>query len=157
MNLFPLILPKIEYFPPEIEYFYSVFFLLQPVVCNPKTNHMLPHQISLGEAIELTTRFRENPGPDMYYSETFDSASVLALLNQPGCKSFRIYLGRKPDDSICSVLVGADAEGHDILPPLASTSSDPSASPLIADDEGIILEDAFHCPPVCPEASPLNE
>ncbi len=117
---------------------------------------MLPHQISLGEAIELTTRFRKNPGPDMSYSETFDSASVLALLNQPNCKSFRIYLGRKADDRICSVLVAADADDHDILPPLASALSAKTAAKS-ADDDGIILEDAFHCPPVCPEASPLNE
>ena len=60
----------------------------------------------------------------------------------------RIYAGRKEDQSLCSILVGVDAEGHDILP-LPDEQ-------LASDDDGIILEDAFKCPPVCGEPSPLN-
>lgn len=109
----------------------------------------IKHQIPLLTAIELTTRFRNNPGPDLPLAETFDAASVLSLLAQPGSQSFRIYLGRKADNSICSVLVAVDANGQDILPPL-------QANQLTAGAEGIILEDAFHCPPACPPSSPLN-
>lgn len=109
----------------------------------------LPHQISLAEAIELTTRYRNNPLPDLPLCETFDQTSVSALLAQNGCHSFRIYLGRKADDSVCSVLVAADADGHDILP-------SPQLNQLTDGDEGIILEDAFRCPPACPPDSPLN-
>ncbi len=116
-------------------------------------NTQIPHQISLAEAIELTTRFRNNPGADMPLSETFDKASVLQMLDQPGSHSFRIYLGRKSDDSICSVLVAADADGKDILPPAERAQLTEDGD----DDEGIILEDAFHCPPACPPPSPLNE
>lgn len=111
----------------------------------------MQHQITLEQAIELTTRYRNNPVADMALSETFEAASVSAMLNQPGCQSMRIYLGRKADNSICSVLVAADAEGHDILPPITSQQSSGNG-----DDEGIILEDAFRCPPVCAEPSPLN-
>lgn len=111
---------------------------------------MIPHQITLQEAIDLTTRFRNNPGQDMPLSETFDAASVRALLNQSGCQSFRVYLGRKSDNRICSVLVAADDNGQDILPPSQFKSS-------TGDDDGIILEDAFQCPPACPPPSPLNE
>jgi hypothetical protein len=113
---------------------------------------MLPHQISLAEAIELTSRFRNNPGPDMPLSETFGKNSVDALLAQPGCVSFRIYLGRKEDNSICSVLVAADAEGNDILPSSVARTSQSDED----DDDEIILENAFHCPPACPPHSLLN-
>jgi hypothetical protein len=109
----------------------------------------LTHQISLEEAIELTTRYRNNPVADMPLSETFAKDSIGALIGQPSCHSFRIYLGRKADNSICSVLVAANAQGHDILPP-------PQANFTTAGDEGIILEDAIKCPPVCPPESPLN-
>lgn len=109
---------------------------------------MKPNQISLQQAIDYTSRFRENPGPDMPYSETFSAASVKALLEQNECKSFRIYLGRKTDNRICCVLVAADEKGQDILPPLNPVSSQ--------EDQGIILEDALQCPPLCPPPSPLN-
>jgi hypothetical protein len=109
----------------------------------------MQHQISLAEAIELTTRYRKNPLPELPLCETFDQSSVSALLAQNGCHSFRIYLGRKADDSVCSVLVAADAEGKDILPSLQLAVSTDG-------DEGIILEDAFRCPPACPPESPLN-
>lgn len=111
---------------------------------------MIPHQISLSEAIDLTTHYRNNPIQDLPLAETYDAISVRNLLNQPECKFFRIYLGRKSDNRICSVLVGADAEGQDILPPAQLASR-------IGEDEGIILEDAFQCPPACPPPSPLNE
>lgn len=112
-------------------------------------NTKIPHQISLAEAVTLTTYFRTDPGADMPLCETFNKDSVLALLAQPGSHSFRIYLGRKADNSICSVLVAADADGQDILPSVQENQ-------LTEGDEGIILEDAFHCPPACPPLSPLN-
>jgi hypothetical protein len=110
----------------------------------------MEHQISLAEAIDLTTRYRNNPLTDLPLCETFDKTSVTALLAQAGSHSLRIYLGRKEDDSVCSVLVAADAEGQDILPA-------PQLSAPADEDEGIILEDAFRCPPACPPPSPLNE
>lgn len=109
---------------------------------------MIQHQITLTTAIELTTNFRENPVPDMPIAETYTADAVLALLNQPGCVSLRLYSGRKNDDRICSVLVGVNAQNQDILPPIdADTSSN---------NDPIILEDAFQCPPACPPPSPLN-
>ncbi|HVZ26986.1 MAG TPA: hypothetical protein VG842_13060 [Sediminibacterium sp.] len=113
---------------------------------------MLPNQITRSQAVELVTRFRNNPGPDMPYAETFFGDSVKALLAQAGCENFRVYLGRKANDSICLILVGVDADGNDILPP---TNSRPISEK--EEDEGIILEDAIQCPPVCPPSSLLNE
>ena len=109
---------------------------------------MIQHQITLAQAIDFTTRFRENPGPDMPYSETFQMDSVKALLDQNRCRSFRIYLGRKVDNRICSILVAVDENGQDIIPT--------NTPELLTDDEGIILEDSFQCPPICPPPSPLN-
>lgn len=109
---------------------------------------MIQHQITLAQAIDYTTRFRENPGEDMPYSETYLGSSVKALLEQDKCHSFRIYLGRKADNRICNVLVAVDENGCDILPP--------NNAEAIIDNEGIILEDAFQCPPLCPPPSPLN-
>lgn len=111
----------------------------------------IPHQITLAQAIDLTTRFRQNPGTDMPLSEAYAADSVRLLLQQPGCATFRIYYGRKEDDSICSVLVGVDIAGNDILPTQTGI-----LATAAGDDDGIILEDALHCPPVCPEPSPLN-
>lgn len=108
----------------------------------------MQHQITLAQAIDYTTRFRENSGEDIPYSETYLASSVKALLSQAGCHSFRIYLGRKADNRICSMLVAVDENGQDILP-----LNNPA---LLTDNEGIILEDAFQCPPICPPPSPLN-
>jgi len=109
---------------------------------------MIQHQITLAQAIDYTTRFRENPGVDLPYSETYLGSSIKAVLDQNRCHSFRIYLGRKADNRICSVLVAVDENGYDILSP-----NNPTAT---KEDEGIILEDAFQCPPLCPPPSPLN-
>lgn len=110
---------------------------------------MIQHQITLVQAIAYTSSFRVNPGKDMPYSETYAASAIKALLNQQGCHSFRIYLGRKADNRICSVLVAVDENGYDILPPANVTA--------VTAHDGIILEDAFQCPPICPPPSPLNE
>lgn len=113
---------------------------------------MLPNQITLSQAIDLITRFRSNPGEDMPYSETYYGDSVKTLLQQASCQDFRVYLGRKTNNSICTILVGVDADGKDILPPTVSRPISEEG-----DDEGIILEDAIQCPPVCPPSSLLSE
>lgn len=110
----------------------------------------LTHQISLAEAVALTGYYRADPVTNLPICETFEKDSVLALLNQAGTRFLRIYQGRKPDNLLCAVLVAANDLGQDILP--SATGSSLAA----ADDEGIILEDAFHCPPACPPPSPLN-
>jgi len=109
----------------------------------------LTHQISLAEAVALTGHYRANPAANLPLCETFEKDSVQALLNQAGARFLRIYQGRKPDNLLCAILVAANDSDQDILPSGAAAS-------LAADDEGIILEDAFHCPPACPPPSPLN-
>ncbi len=109
----------------------------------------LPHVISLSEAIDLTSRFRNDRTANLPICETFDLLSVNALIAVQNSAYLRIYLGEKENGDICCILVAADADGNDLLP-----SSFPAS--VLTDDGAIILEDAIRCPQVCPPDSPLN-
>jgi hypothetical protein len=105
-------------------------------------------QISLDEAIDLTTRYRANRPLNFPVCETFDVSAVNDLLSVSGCKFLRIYYGMKENLEAIAVLVAADETGQDILP---STENDATTG-----DNPLILEDGIRCPPDCPPASPLN-
>lgn len=106
------------------------------------------HEISLQAAIEMTTRYRENKPSDSPICETFEMAAIQKLLATPGCASLRIYYGMKENREVHAILVAANSEDEDILPlDEASFSSE---------DEEVILEDGYRCPPLCPPGSPLN-
>lgn len=118
------------------------------------------HSISLELAIEMTTRFRnekDNILLDQYREsdilpicETYDKDAVMKLLLQPSCESFRIYYGMDADLKLHAILVGADANGADILTGLTE--------PSLSDEEpGVLLEDGARCPHDCPPESPLNQ
>lgn len=106
------------------------------------------HEISLQDAIDMTTRYKNNQPVNMALSETIEAAAIQKLLATPGCKSLRIYYGRKESNDIHAILVAVDSSNKDILP--SGNSLDPE------EDEPIILEDLYRCPPVCDEESPLN-
>jgi len=107
------------------------------------------HSISLGVAIELTTRYRENRPDNFPICETFDKESVNLMLSHENAVSLRIYMGEKANGQVCTVLCAADVNGNDILPPSDGTN-------LAGEDDAIILEDATRCPELCPPPSPLN-
>jgi hypothetical protein len=114
------------------------------------------HEISLSTAVGMTTRYRsykesvlktEYQDTDMLpVCETFEKASVAAVLNQTTATHLRAYYSMDDNLKVHLVLVAADANGADILP-----SDDPEADP------GTILEDGQRCPPYCPPSSPLND
>lgn len=106
--------------------------------------------ISLQEAIELTTRYRANRPADFFISETFDASNIQELLAEPDCQCLRIYLGRKPDDTVVAILVAANSRDQDILPSSQITAAN-ETSPV-----AVILEDGYRCPEFCPPHSPLN-
>jgi hypothetical protein len=117
----------------------------------------MTHEIPLEKAIEMTKRYRENRGsilapghkPAMLaICETFNKASVLALLNEGTCEQLRIYYGMDDQLNIHAILVGADAEGNDLLP---------AADKAVAEEPPVILEDAQRCPSYCPPPSSLNQ
>lgn len=99
--------------------------------------------ISLADAKALTKRYRDNlpsiATPEyansLKNSETFEAAAVRAILDQPGCVEFRTYYGMKEDLSICSIFIGVDASGNDII----NTSN----------GDAVIVELGGVCPPVC--------
>jgi hypothetical protein len=65
----------------------------------------IPHQITLEQAIQMTAIYRFTMPKGIVNAETFDKESILMLLQQPDCVSFRIYYGRKKDNTIHAILV----------------------------------------------------
>lgn len=106
---------------------------------------MSQHFISLEIAKDLIGRYREHfndiATPEykdsLKYSETFDAAAIRAVLDQPGCVSFRAYYGMKQDEGICLVFFGVDANDNNII---NSTTG----------GEDVIVDFGKACPPDCP-------
>ena len=106
---------------------------------------MSHHFISLQTAKDLISRYRDNYTDIakseyedcLKYSETFDAAAIRAVLNQPGCVSFRAYYGMKETNEICLVFFGVDANDNNIVN---------SAN----GGEDVIVENGKDCPPNCP-------
>lgn len=108
--------------------------------------------ISLQQAIDMTTRFRDQNKSggkmDIPQSETFDRAVFDLILAQEGCVKIRIYSGLDEKMGYRAIIVGVDEKDEDMLPALES-------SQLAAGDK-TIGEDGMTCPPICPPPSPLN-
>lgn len=108
------------------------------------------HEISLASAIEMTKRYRAHQPEGFAKSETFGKEAIQKLMNTKGCASLRIYYGRSENMEGHAIFVAADAQGNDILPKA-------SLQMMNGDEEPIILEDGWRCPPLCPgDGSPLN-
>lgn len=99
----------------------------------------------------MTAAYRKNQPKDMPVCETFDRAAIDKLVSNPNFHQLRIYYGTRSNGAISAILIGADAEGKDILP-----STRPLEDGETNADEIIIVDDAFRCPPHCPPSSPLN-
>lgn len=110
----------------------------------------MKHQISLQQAVEMTKAFRQNQPQGMPLCETFSREAIDRLLATPGCTQIRIYYGIKEARDISAILVAADAEDRDLLPALTGTFNPAD------EEEPIIVDDSFRCPPHCPPSSPLN-
>lgn len=109
--------------------------------------------ISLEQAIEMTTRFREQNGAGGKMSipncETFDRAAFDQILSQTGCVKMRIYSGLDADMGYRAIIVGVNEKDEDMLP--SSTTST-----ISTEEDPIIIEDGLTCPPYCPPPSHLN-
>lgn len=125
-----------------------------------------PHRISLPQAIDMTTRFRQNrtsillpqyAGADILARcETFDKSAFDWFLSNTDCVSIRIYYGMSPNLQVHAIIVGADSNGNDLLPD-DGTIRLKEAVAAADDDEPPILEDGARCPIECPPDSPLNQ
>jgi hypothetical protein len=111
-------------------------------------------QISLQDAIDMTTRYRnqrnsvlkaEYAGDETLINcETFDKGEFAKLINQTGCEKVRIYFGMDEKLSIRTIFVGVNSMDQDMV----GTN---------ADVEEVIVENGLPCPSWCPPPSPLNQ
>lgn len=109
--------------------------------------------ISLQQAIDMTTRFRDQNGAGGKFTipncETFDRAVFDQILSQTDCVKMRIYSSLDTNLGYRSIIVGVNDKDEDMLP--ASMTSDATAG-----SDNTIAEDGMTCPPYCPPSSPLN-
>ena len=111
--------------------------------------------ITLKQAIEMTTRYRQNKssvisssysGQDIVaICDKFDRNIFDKILAKPGCVAIRIYYGMDENLKIHPIIVPVNSKDEDILP-----SSESGEVEEIGDD-------SLRCPPYCPVPSPLNE
>ncbi len=106
------------------------------------------HEISLQEAVDMTTLYRANRPANFPICETFERAAIEKVLATDGCAYLRIYYGMKENMDVDAILVAANGDDEDILPTATSLS--------VSDPDPVILEDGFRCPEACPKNSPLN-
>ena len=136
-------------------------------------------EIELAVAAEWTKNHRERH-PHNSISQFFGNQIIQKLLDQPGCRGIRIYYansqklngGQKFVLAISNflkkyiagavgedhfILVGATAEGHDILPRDKKVDASYMSMSLTSTDststDGTIVEQAHPCPgsPGCPK------
>jgi hypothetical protein len=106
------------------------------------------HEISLQQAIGMTTLYRANRPANFPICETFEKEAINKLLAEEGCAYLRIYYGMKENREVDAVLVAANGDGEDILPSSNALST--------SGDDDVILDDGYRCPQDCPPPSPLN-
>ena len=123
------------------------------------------HLISLAQAVEMTTTYREQVNnilkPEyqnqnlLVRSETFDRAPFDQALAQPGCAGLRIYYGMDGELKVHAIIVGVNEKNEDMLP--SSTNAATANGATNSDEEGDpIIEAGARCPDECPPPSPLN-
>ena len=126
------------------------------------------HFISVDTAAKYTWLFRKgkatlgrelkdstylNKKFNMPLSESFNRDAIAALLNQPGAKGMRIYLGQDEAGLVRLVLVAVDKKGNDI------TGHDGKIMKYTANagsDDAVILEAGQRCPTLCSADGPLD-
>ncbi|CAN5416032.1 hypothetical protein BH10BAC2_BH10BAC2_18090 [soil metagenome] len=111
-------------------------------------NNTTNHQITLQQAIDMTTLYRANRPADFPICETFNRSAVVSLLANNQAAYLRIYYGMKENGFVDAILVAANEQEEDLLP--SENAEENNAQ------ENVILEDGFRCPQYCPPASPLN-
>lgn len=93
--------------------------------------------VTLTEASDWTSRFRGTITPGDTLGHFFGYEKINLILAQEGCMGIRIYYGLEEDMQKNLVLVGVDAEQNDM-------------------ENGVIVEKAIKCPPLCGNGSKLN-
>jgi hypothetical protein len=93
-------------------------------------------------------------------AEQFNRDAIAALLNAPGAKGIRIYLGRDGKGLIRMVLVPTDAKNNDIITTLLTSEQvmipGISSANALPPQTGDAIESGQRCPTLCSGSSPLN-
>jgi len=116
------------------------------------------HVISITQATAYTSAFRQakmrlavqlrdssflSSGFSLPFAEEFNKDALVKLLNQPGAKGMRIYLGKTSTGLVNMVLIAVDSTGKDIT------------SDGVHHKTGFALEAGQRCPTICSPQSPL--
>jgi poly(3-hydroxybutyrate) depolymerase len=109
-------------------------------------------EISLSQGRDWVAAYRKGandkqPSSLAYY---LGDQAIKQALDQPGCVGIRFYNATEPDGEQTLVLVGVDANGHDILP-----RQDQQGKTIYAD--GKLIDSSAKCPTVCDETTPLTQ
>jgi hypothetical protein len=88
------------------------------------------HGISLVDARQLTSNYRQNTGSGAFLGGYFGKSAIAAIIGQPDCVGLRIYHGILNDGSPTFVLCGVNADGDDLA-------------------SGELAEVVRPCPPYC--------
>jgi hypothetical protein len=98
----------------------------------PKSNHA----ITPAEASVLTANYRRRSTSGIK-GGLFWKEAIENVVRQTGCIAMRYYYAQKDDGTPAIVLVGVDANGHDMT-------------------GGFLADLSFPCPPYCDEPNVLN-
>jgi len=110
----------------------------------PRSDSSYPqgdHRVSVADAAAWTAAFRAK-NPNGVRAWMFDRRALDVLLAQPACMGIRIYRAHK-DGVDQVVLVGTDSAGNDV-------------TPANLEGQGVVMEIAWPCPPMCGAKSLLN-
>ncbi|WP_018629983.1 hypothetical protein [Niabella aurantiaca] len=114
----------------------------------------MTHEITLAEATAMINRYATNretilapthQNQDILaISETLPRQAIESLLQVTGCSQMRIYYGMDEGLKVHAILVAVDAAGKNLLPPATAYLNG-------SEDDGVIIERAIRCPPLCPD------
>lgn len=93
--------------------------------------------ISLEEASQMTARYRATIQPGTTIAYAISKEFISRILNQQDCEGLRIYMGINDNGETTPVFVGIDNVRNDL-------------------SEGLIADNAFPCPSICPSSNSLN-
>lgn len=99
--------------------------------------------VDLSTAKTWTANYRASlPDPkNDTLAHFFGFAIIQKILAEPGCMGLRIYYGIDDNGKKQLMLVGADAQGDNLLP---------NATAQILQDENTIADFSYPCPSACP-------
>lgn len=94
-------------------------------------------QITLEEAIALTTSYRNSSHAYGAQAQYIGKSIIMAILNQTGCVGLRAYYAQDADGNKQLVFVGVNGSENDMT-------------------SGILADRSKPCPPFCGNDSPLQ-